>query len=297
MGANVHGFPITGKGPVLRRGQGSRMVSRVTQSAIVIVLTAMTLAGCGRQTTKSSVDLSRPTAGPEAPTLAAPRPFVSAALEAAGSLAAWQQCGKIERHGAVTVGMANGSFYLTEHDFVVYPWSDAIQVTAYEPQADLTWEVVGEQYRPPQVDPNRDVSPLREWRREYADAVLQITTAPVRILQDNLEFTLAPTAVQIAGLWYLAINARYQAPKLPSRQESQAEPYWTRGTYFQSQDNSRVDMIWLGNPATHKFILVRGYDYAVAADSGVLIPGKIEVFQSDPEANFGPRIARVDLGQ
>ena len=56
-------------------------------------------------------------------------------------------------------------------------------------------------------------------------------------------------------------------------------------------------MIWLGNPLTHKFLIARGYDYAPATDAGVLIPTKIEVFQSDPEANIGPRFALVDLKQ
>jgi hypothetical protein len=101
----------------------------------------------------------------------------------------------------------------------------------------------------------------------------------------------------VAGLWYLPINARYQGPKSASPREAPVEPYWTRGTYFQSENGSLVDMIWLGNPATHKFILVRGYDYATSPGGSVLMPSTIEVFQSDPEANIGPRLARVDLGQ
>ena len=40
---------------------------------------------------------------------------------------------------------------------------------------------------------------------------------------------------------------------------------------------------------------MRGYDYARAVGDGVLIPTKIEIFQSDPEAQFGPRLALIDL--
>jgi hypothetical protein len=55
-----------------------------------------------------------------------------------------------------------------------------------------------------------------------------------------------------------------------------------------------VDLIWLGNPALEKYLMVRGYDYVKAA-AGVLVPTKIEVFQSDSGANIGARLALIDL--
>jgi len=274
------------------------MVTRVMQSVALMGLTALTLTGCNRQVSRESApDLNLLATSPDPKTLSTPRPFLAAAFDAAGGLAAWQQCKKVEFHAAVTACERDGCFYLTEHDFVLWPWSDAIQVTADEPQAHFTWQMISGRYRTPAADPNLDVSPLKGLERDYAEAVLQIATAPVRMLRDNMEFTLAPAPVQVTGQWYLPINARYQSPKPTSRKEVPVEPYWTRGTYFQSQDGSRVDMIWLGNPATQKFIIVRGYDYATTGSDGVLMPTKIEVFQSDPDANIGPRLALVDLGR
>ncbi len=274
------------------------MVTRVMRSAALIGLTVLTLTGCGRQVSqRSAYDLNLLATGPDPKMLPRPRPFVTAAFDATGGLAAWQQCKKVEFHAAVTACERGGCFYLTEHDFVLWPWSNAIQVTADEPRAHFTWQMISGQYRTPSADPNLDVSPLKGLERDYAEAVLRIVTAPVRLLQDNMEFTLAPAAVQVAGQWYLPINARYQSPKPTPRKEAPVEPYWTRGTYFQSQDRSLVDMIWLGNPTTHKFVLVRGYDYAASAGDGVLMPTKIEVFQSDPDANIGSRLALVDLGR
>jgi len=264
------------------------MVARVIRSGVLIVLTALTLTGCGRQVSKESPqDLNLLATGPDRNALSAPRPFVSAALDATGGLAAWEQCRKIEFQAAVTACEREGSFYLTEHDFVLCPWSDAIQVTAHEPQADFVWQVVGGQYHAPQADPNLDVSPLGGLCCDYADAVLQITTAPVRMLEDNVALTPAPAAVQIAGQWCLPIDAKCYA----------TQSRWTKGIYFQRQDGSRVDIIWLGNPVTQKFVIVRGYDYARNAGNGVLIPTKIEVFHSDPDANIGSRIALIDLRQ
>lgn len=274
------------------------MVTRVMRSAALIVLTALTLTGCSRQVAQESPeDLNLLATGPGPKALPTPRPFIAAAFDAAGGLAAWQQCRKVEFHAAVTACERSGCFYLTEHDFVLCPWSDAIQVTAAEPRAHFTWQTISGRYRTLSADPNLDISPLKGLERDYAEAVLQIATAPVRMLQDNMELTLAPAPVQITGQWYLPINARYQVPKPTSRKETAPAPYWTRGTYFQGQGRSLVDMIWLGNPDTQKFILVRGYDYAATAGNGVLMPTKIEVFQSDPDGNIGSRLALVDLGQ
>lgn len=262
------------------------MVARVMQSAVLIVLTSLTLTGCGRQVSKESApDFDLLATGPDRTALPAPQPFVAAALDATGGLAVWEQCQRIQRRATVTACERNGSFYLTEHDFVLCPWSGAIQVTAREPRTDLTWQVVRGRYYSPQADPNLDVSPLGGLCCDYADAVLQIATAPVRMLEGSAMLTGRPVVVQIAGRWYLPIDAKYEA----------AQSRWTLGVYFQSQEGFLVDMIWLGDPLTQEYLIVRGYDYAQSAGGGLKIPTKIEVFQSDPDANIGPRLALVDL--
>jgi hypothetical protein len=266
------------------------MVPRVMPRAVLIVLAAVTLTGCGRQAAKESAPkLNLPATGPDLQRLPTPSSFVSAALDATGGLSAWEECKKIEFHAAVTASERDGCFYLTEQDFVLCPWSDSVQITAHEPQADFIWQVVHGRYRTSQTDPNADVSPLRGLFRDYADAVLRIATAPVRMLEDSRLLDRRSAAVQIAGQWYLPIDAQYN--------EQTAEPYWTKGIYFQSVDRSQVDMIWLGNPLTDKFLVARGYDYAPSTNAGVLFPTKIEVFRSDSEANIGPRLALVDLRQ
>jgi len=293
------------------------MVARVMQSAVLIVLTSLTLTGCGRQASKeSSPNFDLLATGPDRKALPTPQPFVSAALDATGGLAAWEQCKRIEFRAAVTACERSGSFYLTEHDFVLCPWSDAIQVTAHESRADFTWQVIRGQYHAPQADPNLDVSPFGGLRKDYADAALQIVTAPVRMLEDNAVLTSRPAVVQIAGPWYLPIDAKYHISggslkaeglgdggTVGARSHPQAaleaatQSHWTQGIYFQSQDGSLVDMIWLGDPVAQKYLIVRGYDYIRNADTGVKIPTKIEVFQSDPDVNIGPRLALVDLKQ
>jgi hypothetical protein len=278
------------------------MSPRVIGSAVLIVSAVLMLTGCGWLASHSASPASDVLAtGPDPESPPVPRPWTVPVLEATGGLANWSKCTKLEFRGVVKAYQPDGGFYLTEHRFDVYPWSDAIQVSAREPGADLTWQMEKGLYRPPAWDPNHAVSPLNAFCREYTEAVLQITTTPVRMLDTNLTLTPRPGTVQIEGRWYRSLEARYKAEKAVSRASAWkktvvAEPFWTQGIYFQDLEGSYVDMIWLGSPASEKYLLVRGYDYAKTAD-GVLVPTKIEVFQSAPDASIGPRLALVDLAQ
>jgi hypothetical protein len=227
-----------------------------------------------------------------------PRPWALPVVDAAGGLSNWTKCTKLELRGIVAAYQQDGSYYLTEHNFDIYPWSAAIRVSAREPGTSFECQLYRAEYRPPAEDPNQDVSPLRTLYRDYAEAVLQITTAPVRMLEESAMLTQTPSAVQIGGRWYQPMTAQFTARAGSRgswlRKPVTAEPYWTQGTYFESQDKSLVDMIWLGNPAAQKFLMVRGYDYMPMAD-GVLVPTRIEIYQSDADANLGPQLVLVNL--
>ena len=275
------------------------MVARVMPSAVLIVLTSLTLTGCGRQVSKESApNFDLLATGPAQKVLPTVRPGVSEAVDAAGGLETWKQCTRIEFGAVVKACARDGSFYLTQQDFVLCPWSDAIQVTAHEPQAEFVWQVVGGRYYLPQVDPDLDVSPLGSERCDYAYAVLQIVTAPARMLENGLVLTPRPAVVQIDGQWYRPIDAQHAEKDnsgAKARGKGGVEPHWTQSIFFQDQSRPLVDMIWLGDPDARKYLIVRGYDYAKVTGSDVKVPTKIEVFQSDPDANLGPRLALVDL--
>ncbi len=276
------------------------MVTRVICSAVSIALTTLALTGCGRQVANDSTwDPNLLATSPEPGSLPVPRPWVAAALDATGGLSAWTQCEKLTLPAVATAYDQDGSFYLTPQQFTIYPWSNALRVTAQEPGARFTWQVVCGRYEMPQGDRELDVCPLSGHYRDYAEAVLQIVTAPARMLDDNVVLTRRPGPVQIGGQWYYTIEAKHQPAETSGDgagdRTATVEPCWTQGIYFQSRDRSLVDMIWLGNPATQKYLVVRGYDYALCA--GVLIPTQIEVFESDPRASLGPRLALVDLKQ
>ena len=265
------------------------MITRVTRRAVLIVLAALMLAGCGRQVAKN------PSSAP------APPPHVAAAMDATGGPATWTQCKRLAFDAVVTADQADDGYYLTEHKFTIRPWDNAIQVSAQEPETKLTCRLVDGQYRLV-GDSKADVSPLRVHYQDYVEAVFQIATAPVRMLDSNVTLLRKPIPVMISGAWYYPIEAKYEARKIVSKRIGRdkitvVEPYWTQGIYFQDQNGSLVDIICLGNPAAQRFILVRGYDYARIVKDGVLVPTKIEIFQSDAEAVQGQRLALIDLKQ
>jgi len=239
--------------------------------------------------------------GPDRQALPVPRPWVSTALDATGGLATWMQSKRIDFDAVVTAYREDGSFYLTEQHFSVCPWSGALQVSAREPGSEFICRIVDGQYDLLKGDSSTDVSPLRAEYRDYVDAVLQIATAPVRMLSDNVVLLHRPAPVMLVGQWYIPIEAKYGVSKPAagegSKQKEAPEPCWIEGTYFQNQATSLVDILWLGDPGRQKFLVVRGYDYNRMAKDGVMIPAKIEICRSDPEANVGRRMAVIDLKQ
>jgi hypothetical protein len=274
------------------------MVARVVRSVVLTVLTGLILTGCGRQVARNpSRDSGLPATGPVS--TSAPRSFITPSIDAVGGLPAWRQCTRLDFAGIVAAYRDDGGVYLTEHRFSLYPWSDSIQVTANEPRVQISWQVCCGRCTI-KGDTSLDVSPLNGSYHEYGEAVLQIMTTPARMMDSSVSLTRKPIPVQIAGQWYQPIEAKFQPQEVVSGRETGKrvtifEPYWTQGIYFQDHGSSIVDMIWLANPGERRYLLVRGYDYAQAAGSRVLIPTKIEIFRSDLTVQFGPRLALIDL--
>jgi len=274
------------------------MVLRFVRNVVLTVLTGLILTGCGRQVVKTPAkgpDL--PATGPASPSTL--RPFLAPSVEAVGGYPAWRACTKLDFDAIVTAFRTDGGAYLTEHHFVVSPWSDAIQVLAREPRVRISW-IVSCGRCALSGDSSLDVSPLNGSYHEYADGVLQLVTVSARVMDSNVTLNRRPIPVQIAGQWYQQVEAAFGARETVSSEKGDkriaiCEPYWTQGTYFQNRASSIVDMIWLGNPGEQRYLLVRGYDYARVGSDDVLIPAKIEIFRSDAGAHFGPRLAQIDL--
>jgi hypothetical protein len=85
-------------------------------------------------------------------------------------------------------------------------------------------------------------------------------------------------------LWYYPIERVGGGP----------EPYWSQVVLYQNKDTSFVDIIWFADINSDRYIAVRGYDYSKVAEKDVLIPAKIEIFQTNPKGVLQRRLVEIN---
>lgn len=282
------------------------VMSRAAQrSAVFIGLAALVLSGCGREAAQSPPATSGDevlaiSPDREALARAVPPDYVVDILNASGGISAWLANKRLHAVGVVKLYRPDDSFYLTEHDFEVYPWADAVRISANEPRGKFVWKVVAGRYEMVEGSAAADVSPLSGWYGGYADAFLQIVTAPVRLLDAGNELHHQPVPFRMGGQWYERIEVKFGPGMMPVEGTGQdrakmSQPYWTDGVYYLNRATSLIDMIWLGNAGTQEYLTVRGYGYSDVESAGIRVPSKMEIFRAAPDATMQERLAQIDI--
>ena len=262
-----------------------------------VLLTALAVAGCEQAQRE---DMDALASGPNVETLAVKADYAAGAIKATGGLQRWAKTTRLDLDCVVTLYRPDGSFYLTEHHFEVYPWSNSIRISAQEPLSNFVWQLQNGRLSLLEGRQRVDVSPIAGSYRDYAEAILTIATAPVRLLGDSARFIKAPEPVKMEGLWYYPI-ARAQAVEQAASAKSErdkaelVELYWSRVIFYQNRDSSLVDMLSFAEFDKNKFMAVRGYDYSEVEKGGVLVPAKVEIFTTDARSIVKKRVAKIDL--
>ncbi len=280
------------------------MFATKTRYVALIGFVAMTLAGCNQQVAEESgptTDVNALAVTPSAQSLSAPTEDASILLEASGGLPRWMQQKKLNADCIVKLYRPDNSFYLTEQDITVYPWSNAIHISASEPRSKFVWQLIDGRYELAVGDASLDVSPLAGMYQSYSSAILEIVTVPVRFMDRSVQIHRVPTPERIRGQWYQRFTAKPSAKKAKGQDGSTTiEPYWTDMIYFMNRPDALVDMIWLGNATRGEYLVVRGYDYSgmTPEEEGRLrLPTKMEIFRSDAEVTIYERIAEITIKQ
>lgn len=279
------------------------MIGPLTRMMWLAPVVALLLAGCQPQRRGDELAVE-----PNLTAIAVTTDYASRALEATGGLPAWGRTVRLQRDGVVTFYQPDGSVYLTEHDFDIYPWSSSVRIVAREPLGRVVWQLSRGRFTVLQRDPQVDLSVMPVQGRDYAEAILHIMTAPVRFLDDSAKFVRGPSPVKLEGLWYYPLE-RVQLLEQEASAESKQkdveaveglrsagiQPYWSRIVLYQNPESSLVDLLWLVDVDEGKFLLVRGYDYDKLEKDGVLLPTKIEIFRTDARAISKERVVTIDL--
>jgi hypothetical protein len=257
----------------------------------LLLIAVVVVGGCRREGPQQASPLDR---GPANGEFAAPAGYGARALKAAGGLDAWKRARKLEFDGVVTIYEPDGSFYLTEHHYEIYPWSNSIRISAREPLGSFVWQLSDGRYEVLEGDTTADVSPLHGFYRDYAEAILAVVTAPVRLCDESLLFVQEPTAVKMQGLWYYPIERICPDEQL-AVPRTDREYGWPRVVFYQNRDSSSVELIWFAAADEGKFLAVRGYDYDERRGKAVLLPARMEIFTTDARVAPKQQVAKVDV--
>jgi len=270
------------------------MINRVSNPAWALVLvTTLVITGC-QQGYKKEVPAYNPLTDPNFIV----SDYASRAIEAAGRQQAWTNAKEVHLDAVVTFYRHDGSFYLTEQHYEIYPWANSIRISAQEPQGKFVCQLLRGQFTVLEA-PRAAVLPAVIDNRDLSEAILNITTAPVRLL-DTLPFTKLSNPVKMEGLWYYPIERNYSIGQAPEANNKQAgakpvEPYWSKAVFYQSTNSFLVDVIWLADIGKEKYLAVRGYDYNELEKRSIRVPAKIEIFKSNANADLQQRLVKIEL--
>lgn len=265
------------------------MINRYLKISCFVFMTCFTFAGCERQRIKDPLVYQRLT-DPNF-TIAE---YATAAIEATGGHQAWTGTRKLEFSCVVTFYGLDGSYYLTEHHYEIYPLKNSIRITAQEPMNKFVCQLSGGRFSIIKEDKRNEILPDESIYRDFAESVLMITTAPVRFLDGSFVFVKAPEPVKIKGSWYEPIQRTTSTGDIRP-DLIPVEPYWPEVVFYQNEENSLVDIIWFGNSGKKNFLSVRGYDYTVVGKEGIIVPTKIEISRTDAQGNLLNRLAEINF--
>ena len=260
------------------------MINRLSITVLAL-MTAFAVAGCGRRY-KQEVIVPLGLVGLE-PNVIVPE-YASHAIEATGGYQAWTKTKKLCFDCVVTFYSPDGSFYLTEHYYQIYPWSNSIRISATEPQGKFDWELSRGRLNGSLSQRIGVGLPARFRERYLAEMILDITTAPIRLLDGPAEFTKDADLVRMEGLLYYPIER-----VIPD--EVEIKKYWSNAVFYRNRDSSLVDMIRFADVDDGKFLMVRGFNYRPAEKKAASVPAKIEIFRTDARGVLQQRLVKIDL--
>mgnify|MGYP006290934927 FL=1 len=257
------------------------MVTRI--STLVLLSMAVMVAGCGRG--KTEVKLA---VGPDAETLAVPDEFGAEAIEAAGGMDAWAGTKQFDLDCIASFYQPDGSYYLTEQHYTIYPWSRAAQIRGHEPGGSYLWQLAMGRFSVKQGA--RDMERLTESiaAEDLAQALLAVTATPALLLDDRVSFETFGEPVKLEGRWYVKVRRTVRVDALKSYNPPEI-------VFYHNRRSGLLDRIWMVRTQGAGFLLVQCHDYQDLGKDSVHVPKRIEIFDTDEQGATLGRLIKIDL--
>lgn len=262
------------------------MMNRFYKTIWLVLVAAFLVAGCEREYRQKELAY-----GPDPETLVVPADYAAQAIEATGGMKSWTETKGLELDCVVSFDQPDGSFYLTEHHYEIYPWSNSIRISAREPQGKFVWQLSQGQLSVLEGGEPDDALPIAMDSRRFADVILNAVTAPVRFLDTSSRYAKRTKPVTVGGSVYEQFEQFTIAEEKP--QEIEVEPCWSKAVFYQNKTSSLVDILWFVKVDENKLYVVRGYDYSEVEKGAVSIPTRIEIFRANMQGASSKRLAKI----
>ena len=248
------------------------MMNRIKKAICLFLLTAPIFIGCEQQRKETDITTKIPSQKPA---------YLTQSIEKTGGLDAWNRTKKVEFDCIATFYQPDGSFYLTKQHHEISPWSNSIRVSALEPQGKFVWEFSRNGLSVIEGTRQENFLPIGLVAEDFTKAILDITTTPIRLMDNKDGLTKGNNAIKVEGRWYYPIG----------QAESDNQP---NIIFYQNRDSSLIDLIWFVSAERGTPLAVRGYNYQEISRGGAFIPAKIEIFMTDLQGVIHNRLATID---
>ena len=250
---------------------------------ICTLLMFIVLAGCEKNIEKTDSKLA---IDPIAEKVTMPPEFAYLAIEQAGGMEAWGKVRHLQVNCIVTFFDEEEGSYLTEQKCDVYPWSDSITIAGTESREVYKWQLSEGKFKT-----LKGVEKLNNFKNQiesecYAQAILNLVTAPVRFMDKSFVYSRDTEEVNIQGRWYCPI-------RIPA-QDTKSDIPGFKTIFYQNKADSLVDMILL-TCDDEEYFLVCGYDYMEVKDTDISIPTRIEIHAADKQGFARRQLFRIDV--
>ncbi|MBN1975272.1 MAG: hypothetical protein JW787_16635 [Sedimentisphaerales bacterium] len=260
----------------------------MNNKCIKIVCTLMmfiVLTGCEKSVKQDDVGLAKE---PLAEMLALPSEFASQALEQTGGLEAWGKVRQLRLDCIVTFYNKDAGYYLTEQRYEIYPWSNSVVVSGKESKDSYKWQLSKGKF-----DILEGTGQLRNFNNQidsgcFAEAILNLVTAPTKFLDKSMVYTRDTTDVNIQGRWCYPITMNPAGGSVSSASVNNT-------VFYQNRAGSLVDMILMTCGGDNASFLVCGYDYKKVKGKDVSVPNRIEIHLAGKDNISQRQLFRIDV--
>ena len=208
---------------------------------VCTLLVLIALTGCQKSVKQEENSLA---VDPMADKVKAPAQFASIAIDKAGGLEAWGSVREIQLDCIVTFYDKDAGYYLTKQKYDIFPWSNSIVISGNESNAAYSWQLSEGNFVVLKGADQINGFNNQIGSGYFAEAILNLVTAPARFLDKSVEYSRKTDAVNIQGRWCYPITRSIKTGK-------QSIP--SNIVFYQNRSNSLVDMLLLSGKNNNEY--------------------------------------------